>query len=72
MTTRREIERRVAMRAVGRCEYCRMHQSLQGATFHVPTNNCQAAELELTHPSQYGFRGERGIANDMEWEARSE
>ncbi len=22
-------------RAGGRCEYCRMHQSLQGATFHV-------------------------------------
>ncbi|MCA9189043.1 MAG: HNH endonuclease, partial [Planctomycetales bacterium] len=21
--------------AGGRCEYCRMHQSLQGATFHV-------------------------------------
>ena len=26
-----EVERR----ADGRCEYCRMHQSLQGATFHV-------------------------------------
>ncbi len=25
----------VAQRATGRCEYCRMHQSLQGATFHV-------------------------------------
>ena len=25
----------VADRAAGRCEYCRMHQSLQGATFHV-------------------------------------
>lgn len=30
-----EITRRVAARAAGRCEYCRMHQSLQGATFHV-------------------------------------
>jgi hypothetical protein len=25
----------VQQRAAGRCEYCRMHQSLQGATFHV-------------------------------------
>lgn len=25
----------VAQRAAGRCEYCCMHQSLQGATFHV-------------------------------------
>lgn len=25
----------VERRATGRCEYCRMHQSLQGATFHV-------------------------------------
>jgi hypothetical protein len=35
MTSRRDIERHVEARAVGRCEYCRMHQSLQGATFHV-------------------------------------
>ena len=26
-----EVERRAA----GRCEYCRMHQSPQGATFHI-------------------------------------
>lgn len=35
MTSRRDIGRHVEDRAVGRCEYCRMHQSLQGATFHV-------------------------------------
>ena len=35
MTPSRETERQVAARAAGRCEYCRMHQSLQGATFHV-------------------------------------
>src|SRR5438552_10335468 len=29
------LERLVAGRADSRCEYCRMHQSLQGATFHV-------------------------------------
>lgn len=28
-------ERFVAQRAGNRCEYCQMHQSLQGATFHV-------------------------------------
>ena len=35
MTSRGEIDRHVQQRAAGRCEYCRMHQSLQGATFHV-------------------------------------
>ena len=32
---RTEIQRRVETRARQRCEYCRMHQSLQGASFHV-------------------------------------
>ena len=35
MTSWTEIGREVERRAAGRCEYCRMHQSLQGATFHV-------------------------------------
>src|SRR5689334_6001180 len=35
MTTRVELERQVATRADDRCEYCRMHQSLQGARFHL-------------------------------------
>jgi 5-methylcytosine-specific restriction endonuclease McrA len=30
-----ETTRQVIDRAGNRCEYCRMHQSLQGATFHV-------------------------------------
>jgi hypothetical protein len=30
-----EVVRLVTARADGRCEYCRMHQALQGATFHV-------------------------------------
>jgi hypothetical protein len=30
-----ETTRQVIARAGNRCEYCRMHQSLQGATFHV-------------------------------------
>ena len=35
MALRREIVRLVEQRANGRCEYCLMHHSLQGATFHV-------------------------------------
>jgi hypothetical protein len=35
MTAWSEFERAVRSRAGDRCEYCRMHQSLQGATFHV-------------------------------------
>jgi hypothetical protein len=35
MTSWSEIGREVERRASGRCEYCRMHQSLQGATFHI-------------------------------------
>jgi hypothetical protein len=34
-TSRVELERQVAQRAADRCEYCRMHQSLQGARFHL-------------------------------------
>jgi hypothetical protein len=30
-----DVTRQVVTRAADRCEYCRMHQSLQGATFHV-------------------------------------
>lgn len=30
-----ELQREVEQRAGGRCEYCCMHQALQGATFHV-------------------------------------
>jgi hypothetical protein len=35
MTSWKKIGRRVEERANKRCEYCRMHQVLQGATFHV-------------------------------------
>src|SRR5689334_3163854 len=35
MSTWAAIVRQVESRAAGRCEYCRMHQSLQGATFHI-------------------------------------
>jgi hypothetical protein len=35
MTSRAQFERQVEQRADYRCEYCRMHQSLQGAKFHL-------------------------------------
>jgi hypothetical protein len=35
--------RLVVARAESRCEYCRMHQSLQGATFHVEHVRPQSA-----------------------------
>lgn len=35
MITQAELERQVRERAGNRCEYCGMHQSLQGGTFHV-------------------------------------
>src|ERR1700680_4252744 len=30
-----ELSRTVRARADGRCQYCLMHESLQGATFHI-------------------------------------
>ena len=35
MTARSDLEEQVERRARGRCAYCQIHQSLQGATFHV-------------------------------------
>jgi len=35
MTSAAEVARRAKARAGGRCEYCQMHQALQGATFHL-------------------------------------
>ncbi len=35
MTTLADLERLVRERARNRCEYCGMHQSLQGGTFHI-------------------------------------
>jgi len=35
MSSRREIADKARARAAGRCEYCQMHESLQGATFHL-------------------------------------
>lgn len=50
MTVSSAMHRQVKYRAQGRCEYCRMHQSLQGATFHVehviPRSRGGSTELE--------------------------
>lgn len=35
MSVSKEIAELVRARAHNRCEYCQMHQALQGATFHV-------------------------------------
>jgi HNH endonuclease len=46
-----ETARAVEERAGGRCEYCRMHQSLQGATFHVEhiVPRCRGGDSELVN-----------------------
>lgn len=50
MSSRRELERVVKSRAGDRCEYCRMAQSLQGASFHldqvIPRSRGGGGELE--------------------------
>lgn len=38
-----ETVRQVTARAGERCEYCRMHQALQGASFHIEHINPQSA-----------------------------
>jgi len=35
MSVPAELSRTVRARAEGRCQYCLMHESLQGATFHI-------------------------------------
>lgn len=35
MSVTEELSRTVRARAGGRCQYCLMHESLQGATFHI-------------------------------------
>ena len=50
MSSRVETARLVEARAGGRCEYCGMHQALQGATFHLehitPRSRGGAFELD--------------------------
>jgi hypothetical protein len=35
VTSPHEVEPQVHKRTAARCEYCRMHQALQWATFHI-------------------------------------
>lgn len=35
MSVSQELAQGVRNRAAGRCQYCRMHEDLQGATFHI-------------------------------------
>jgi len=52
MSVSSETARRVQDRANDRCEYCLMHQSLQGATFHVE---------HILHRSQGGSSTEENL-----------
>jgi hypothetical protein len=67
------LERTVILRAGNRCEYCRMSQSLQGATFHlehvVPVSRGGESDLEnlaLACPSCNLHKSDRLIAIDPE------
>ncbi len=66
-----EIGREVEVRAEGRCEYCRMHQALQGATFHVehilPTSRGGSSALDNLAwccPSCYLHKSDRVESTD--------
>ncbi len=48
-----ERQRIVSARAGQRCEYCRMHQELQGAVFHVEH---LVAALNLNHERRVRIR----------------
>lgn len=61
----------VMTRAVARCEYCRMHQSLQGATFHIEHilprsagGNDSDTNLCLACPSCNLHKSSRTVAMD--------
>lgn len=51
MNVAAELARAVEARGDGRCEYCRMHHSLQGATFHVEhvVPRCKGGASELAN-----------------------
>ena len=49
MTVPEELSRAVRARAGARCQYCLMHESLQGATFHIEhvIPQCQGGHSDL-------------------------
>lgn len=66
-----EIATAVRERAAHRCQYCRMHQSLQGATFHVEHiiprargGTDELANLALACPSCNLHKADRTTAID--------
>jgi 5-methylcytosine-specific restriction endonuclease McrA len=68
-----ETIRDLIARAEERCEYCRMHQSLQGATFHVEHiipravgGNNEPMNLCLACPSCNLHKSSRTTATDPE------
>ncbi len=73
MTSRPDLVDLVMRRAGERCEYCRMHQSLQGATFHVehitPRSKqglSEADNLALACPGCNLHKSDRIHALDLE------
>ncbi|WP_261344108.1 HNH endonuclease [Rubripirellula tenax] len=70
-TETRQIE---IARAGGRCEYCRMHHSLQGATFHVEHvfprsagGSDDAENLALACPSCNLHKSDRVAVASLGW-----
>lgn len=68
-----ELAALVRARAHGRCQYCLMHQSLQGATFHaehvvprVKGGSTDAANLVLACPACNLRKADRTTARDPE------
>ncbi|MDZ4657567.1 MAG: HNH endonuclease signature motif containing protein [Bythopirellula sp.] len=73
MTSRSELEQLVAGRAQNSCEYCRMHQALQGARFHLehinPRSRGGQTELDnlaLACPGCNLHKSDRIEAADLE------
>ena len=77
MTPRVEMARAVRERAGDRCQYCLMHQSLQGAAFHMEHINprskggeTRVANLTLACPSCNLHKADRTDAIDPSTSAR--
>lgn len=72
-----ELAAAVQKRAADRCQYCQMHQRLQGATFHVEHiiprskgGTTELANLALACPSCNLHKADRTTAVDPESGAR--
>ena len=73
MRASRELELKVKARANNRCEYCLMHQALQGASFHVEHviprcvgGNSELSNLALACPGCNLHKGDRVEVPDEE------